>query len=89
MRKGIITSRLIYSIIASVILTNMYIKTPNGKLILFPFVICSFALTIKYIFMLFDKDKYARIFNKIYTIGFLLFMFGFFIFFFYKGIVDN
>ncbi|MBQ2938581.1 MAG: hypothetical protein IJE05_06915 [Clostridia bacterium] len=89
MRKGLITSRLIYSIIASVILTNMYIKTPNGKLILFPFMICSFALTIKYIFMLFDKDKYARIFNKIYTIGFLLFMFGFLIFWCYKGIVDK
>ena len=89
MKKGLITSRLIYSIIASIILINIYIKTPNGKLILFPFMICSFALTIKYIFMLFDKDKYAKIFNKIYSFGFLLFMFGFLIFWCYKGIVDK
>lgn len=89
MRKGIITNKLIYSIIASIILINIYIKTPNGKLILFPFMICSFALTIKYIFMLFDKDKYAKIFNKIYSFGFLLFMFGFLIFWCYRGIVDK
>ena len=89
MRKGFITSKLIYSIIASIILTNIYIKTPNGKLILFPFMICSYALTIKYIFLLFDKDKYARLFNKVYSIGFLLFMFGFLIYWCYRGIIDK
>lgn len=89
MRKGFITSKLIYSIIASLILTNIYIKTPNGKLIMLPFMICSYALTIKYIFLLFDKNKYARLFNKVYSIGFLLFMFGFLIYWCYRCIIDK
>lgn len=89
MRNGFITSKLIYSIIASLILTNIYIKTPNGKLIMLPFMICSYALTIKYIFLLFDKNKYARLFNKVYSIGFLLFMFGFLIYWCYRCIIDK
>lgn len=89
LRKDLITSRLIYYIIVSIILIDIYIKTPNGKLILFPFMICSFALTIKYMFMLFDKDKYVKIFNKIYSFRFLLFMFCFLIFWCYRCIVDK
>lgn len=89
MKKGIITSRLIYSLITTIVLFNIYLKTPNGKLILFPFVVCSVALTIKNLFLLFNKNKYSEIFNKIYSIGFLLFLFVFLIFWCYTSIINN
>ena len=47
MKKGIIASRLMYSIIITLILVNIYIKTPNGKLILLPFLIWDNASKIK------------------------------------------
>ena len=89
MKKGIIASRLMYSIIITLILVNIYIKTPNGKLILLPFLVCSIALLLKNIFLLINKDKYSKLFNKIYAIGFLMFWFGFLIFWCYTSVINK
>lgn len=89
MRKVYNVRKLITSIMYTFILTSIYVKTPNGKLILFPFMICGYALSVKYIFMIINKEKYAKTFDKLYTIGVLLFMGGFLIFWCYRSIVDK
>ena len=89
MKKGMITSRLLYSIFITVLLLHFYIKTPNGKLVFIPFLICSISLLIKNIFLILNKDKYAVIFNKIFSIGFLLFWFGFLIFLCYTSVMNK
>ena len=78
-----------YSIIITLILVNIYIKTPNGKLILLPFLVCSIALLLKNIFLLINKDKYSKLFNKIYAIGFLMFWFGFLIVWCYTSVINK
>lgn len=77
------------SIMITLILVNIYIKTSNGKLILLPFIVCSIVLLMKNIFLLINKDKYSKIFNKIYAIGFLMFWFGFLMFWCYTSVISK
>ena len=81
--------RVIYSIIITIILTNIYIKTPNNKLILSLFLICSISLLLKNIFILLNKYKYFKLFNKVYIISFLIFWFGFLMFWCYTCIINK
>ena len=81
--------RIIYSIIITIILIKIYLKTPNNKLILLPFLVCSISLLLKNIFILLNKDKYFKLFNKIYIIGFLIFWFGFLIVWCYTNIINE
>ena len=89
MEKGFLVSRLIYSIIITLTLFHFYNVTPNGKLILIPFLICSTSVLIKNICLLMNKEKYVEFFNKIFTVGFLLFWFGFLIYWCYKSLIDK
>ena len=52
MKKGFYLSRLLYSILFMLILTYLYVKTPNGKIVLIPFLVCGTAVTLKNIFLL-------------------------------------
>ena len=78
-----------YFIIITLILGNLYIKTPDCKLILLPFLVCSIVLLMKNIFLPINKDKYLKIFNLIYAIGFLMFWFGFLMFLCYTSAVNK
>lgn len=86
LKKSIMTSRLVYSIIVTLLLLYFYVKTSNGKLILIPFLICSTSLLIKNVLLLLNKNKCVVILNKIFTIGFLLFWFGFLMFWCYASV---
>ena len=89
MKKGIYLSRLISSILFILILIYLYVKTPNGKIILIPFLVCGTAVVLKNVFLLMAKKNYVRIFNKIYLVGFMLFWFGFLIYFSYISIINK
>lgn len=54
-----------------------------------PFIICLILSTIKNICLLIGKDRYANIFNRLYAFVFLLFAFGFLIFWSYLVIKSN
>lgn len=89
MKKGFYLSRLLYSILFMLILTYLYVKTPNGKIVLIPFLVCGTAVILKNIFLLKEKDNHIMIFNKIYVVGFMLFWFGFLIYFSYISIINK
>lgn len=72
MKKGLITSRIIKSLFIT-LLFYFYVNTSNGKIVLLPFLICSVANFFKNISLLFNKSKYIDLFNKVFTLSFLLF----------------
>lgn len=89
MKKVIYISRLIYSILFMLILISLYVKMPAGKIIFIPFLMCGTAVVLENIFLLLGGDNYVRIFNKIYVVGFMLFWFGFLIYFSYISIINK
>jgi len=87
--KSIFIKRLIYSIIVTIFLISIFIKTISPKIILLPFLVCSFALIGKNIFLIYQKQKYINIFNKIFIIGLLSFWFGLLIYGNYTSIINK
>ena len=71
--------RLISSVFSTIILFYFMIKTPSSKVIFIPFLICSIAMTGKYLALYLGKSRLAEKFSKLFTLGFLLFWFGFLI----------
>ena len=88
MKKVIFIRRIIYFLVITFILIYLYNEVNDNKFILIPFVICSTSLLVKNILLLFDNSNIA-IFNKIYVIGFLLFWFGFLIFYCYICLISK
>ena len=62
-----------------VLLFYFMMKTPslNSKIIFVPFIICAITMVGKNIALLVGKKDLAITFSKLFTIGFLLFWFGF------------
>lgn len=89
MKKGIYISRMIYSILLMLILIYFYVKTSNGKIVLIPFLVCGTIVVLKNIFLLMEKENYVRVLNKIYVVGFMLFWFGFLVYFSYISIINR
>lgn len=88
MKKGLITSRIIKSLFIT-LLFYFYVNTSNGKIVLLPFLICSVANFFKNISLLFNKSKYIDLFNKVFTLSFLLFWPCSLIFWCYTSIVNK
>lgn len=89
MKKGLVIRKIIKNIFITLMLFYFYIKTSNGKVILLPFLICSIVMLLKNISLLFNKSKYIDLFNKVFTITFLLFYFSLLIFGCYTSIVNK
>ena len=79
MNNNFNSKKLITSIFITVLLLYFIFKTPglNSKIIFVPFWICSITMVGKQMALLLGKRKLTVIFSKLYTIGFLLFLFGF------------
>ena len=60
-----------------------------GIFVLIPFIICGIAQTMKYWFLLKNKDEYVDKCNKLFVMGFLLFWFGFLVIWCYVGIINK
>lgn len=89
MKKVLITIQIIKNIFITILLFYFYINTSNGKIILLPFLICSVAILLRNISLLFNKFKYIDLFNKIYTLSFLLFWFYSLILWCYTSIINK
>lgn len=82
-------SKLISSIMITILLIWFLIITSNNKLIFIPFIVCSISSIGKNIFIILENSNYIKIFNKIYYIGFLLFWFDFLIYATYLNVINK
>lgn len=87
--KSIYTRKLVSSVFITILLIYFMIKTTSPKIIFVPFLICAISMIGKSISLLMEKKKYVNVFDKSFTIGFLLFWFGFLIFADYIAIKDK
>lgn len=87
--KNEIIKQIIKNLFIILILFYFYINTSNGKIVLLPFLICSIANLLKNISLLFNKSKYIDLFNKVFTLSFLLFWFETLIFWCYTSIINK
>lgn len=79
MKKSLFASKLVSAILITIVLTRSMIITPSPKIIFVPFLICSISMAMEQIGLILNKRKLAILFHKLFTIGFLLFWFGFLI----------
>lgn len=89
MKKGLITIQIAKNVFITILLFYFYFNTSNCKGILLPFLICSVAMLLRNISLLFNKNKYVDLFNKVFTLSFLLFWLGTLIFWCYISIVNK
>lgn len=81
--------RIICSIGIVIFCIDLFNKIQINRFICIPFLICSFAILGKNIFILTQNEKYIRIFNKIFVLSLLLFAFGFIIYWCYKCFMNK
>lgn len=84
MKKASYINQIIRNLIIIAFLIWVFLNNSGlMKYMIIPFIICIILSINKNIFLLIGKNKYANIFNKLYTVVFLLFAFGFIIFWSY------
>ena len=71
--------QIITTLIAAIYLIHVLIITKSTltRMIIIPFLIFAVSLFIKNVCLMFNKNKIAKIFSKIYTITFFIYYFGF------------
>ena len=67
---------LVTSLVVTVMLISIMMKTPSPKIIFVPFLLCSISMAGQSIALLIGKKGIANFFHKIYAAGFFLFWFG-------------
>ena len=77
MKKNTILTRLISFIFITALLLYLMAASASPKIIFVPFLICSLSMVGKNISILFGKECFAKVFHKLFTVGFSLFWFGF------------
>lgn len=77
MKRSIYTSKLISSVFATIILLHFMTKTTSPKIIFVPFLLCSISMLGKNIALIFEKNKFVNLFDKLFSLGFFSFWFGF------------
>lgn len=88
--KLAIIIKLIASILTNIILGSIFFSAPIiTKIVMIPFLICGLALMGQMIFLLMDKQKYYQLLSKVYVASFLLYWFGFLIFWLYLNIKNT
>ncbi len=90
MKKIYVIRQIIVSFVALVILTWAFFK--NGllaKIIMLPFLICSFAILMEKIFLLLNKFKLSNVFKYIFRISFFVYVFGFLSYMVYYAITNQ
>lgn len=76
--------KIIISIIAFIILMWAFFKNATwAKIIIIPFLVCSFAMLCENLFLLLNKKKLSSIFKYIFRISFFIYVFGFLIYMVY------
>ena len=81
---------IVVSLFAIIILIWAFPKNKFlGKIIILPFLVCSFAKLGESIFLLLHKEKIHIIFQYIFRISFFVYVFGFLIYADYYSIVNK
>ena len=89
--KGVFIARLFYMVIVTAFLFFLFFKSSDiiTKLILSPFLICSLAKGLENIFLIANKKDYAIICSKLYVVVFLIFWFGFLLYWCYFNFINK
>ena len=87
--KNMYKTRFLCLIPITLFLLYFFLKTPNGKLFLIPFLICSFAMLLKNVFLFFDEQRYSKQFDIIFRLSFFLFWFGFLSYWCYLSFIQK
>lgn len=89
--KNVFRIRKIFiSLLATIICTWVFFQNKLfAKIIISPFIICSIAMFVENIFLLFNKEKISNIFKYIFRISFFTYMFGFLSYASYYSIVNK
>lgn len=90
MKKVYAIRQIAVSFTALVFLTWAFFQ--NGwlaRIIITPFLICSFAIMMEKIFLLLNKTKLSNIFKYIFRISFFVYVFGFLSYMVYYAMVNK
>lgn len=91
MMKNVFRIRRIFiSLLAIVICTWAFFRNNLfARIMISPFIICSIAIFCENIFLLFNKEKIANVFQYIFRISFFTYLFGFLTYAFYYSIINK
>lgn len=90
MKSIYIIRQIIMSFIAFLVLTWAFFQ--NGfwaKMVITPFLIGSFAIFFKNLFLLFNKTKLSKVFSRIFQISFAVYILGFLLYATYYAIAER
>lgn len=89
-QKLLIIRKIITSIVALIFLIWAFFQNELwAKLIIMPFIVCSFSFLGENIALLFNKAKIANIFKYIFRIVFFAYVFGFLAYMVYYSIINK
>ncbi len=83
--RQVIASIIVFSVLIWAFFKNKFI----GKIIISPFLICSFAIFGENLFLLLNKKKISNIFKYIFRFSFFTYVFGFLIYAIYYAISNQ
>lgn len=90
MKKMYIIRQIVVSFTALLFLSWAFFQNEwSARIIIAPFLICSFANMMEKIFLLFNKTKLSNIFKYIFRISFFVYVFGFLAYMIYYAITNN
>lgn len=90
MKKLYIIRNIILSFGALIILIWAFFQnTLFGKIIITPFLVCSFAMLFENIFLLLNRIKISNVFKSIFRISFFVYIFGFLSYMVYYAITNR
>ncbi len=90
MKKIYAIRQIVVSFIAFVFLSWAFFQNEWwARIIITPFLICSFAIMMKKIFLLLNKTKLSNIFKYIFRVSFFVYVFGFLSYMIYYAMVNK
>lgn len=90
MKKIYVMRQIIVSFVALVFLVWTFFKNEwLARIIITPFLICSLAIMMEKVFLLFNKIKLSNIFKCIFRISFFVYVFGFLFYMIYYAIANK
>ena len=90
MKKIYAMRQIVVSFIAFVFLSWAFFQNEWwARIIITPFLICSFAIMMEKIFLLLNKTKLSNIFKYIFRVSFFVYVFGFLSYMIYYVMVNK
>lgn len=88
--KLLMLPQLVVSIFITCVLGSLFFKgNVTTRIIMLPFLVCVIAIVGRSVCYMIDKLQYDGIFKKIYIVSFLVYWFGFLIYFDYVSLQEK